>query len=136
MRLPVPTPPGDHVLAAAVQRSDERGAGSSVADVLRAAVIAAEAVISAVVCVGPSPLTDDRALVTGTCVASGKGSRCRVMAEHERLVYELPDAHADMAEPAAELVWEPRWAAHLDYLRALRRKGRQKLAQMLVENET
>jgi hypothetical protein len=122
--------------AAAVQRRDERRVGSSVAHVLRAAVIAAEAVISAVVCVGPSSLTDDRALVTGTCVPSGKASRCRVRAEHERLVYELLDAHADTAYLAAELASEPRWAAHLDYLRALQRKGRQTLAQMSVENET
>jgi hypothetical protein len=46
-------------------------------------------------------------------------------------MYELLDAHADTAELAAELAEEPRWAAHLDYLRALQRKGRQALAENL-----
>ncbi|WCB94931.1 hypothetical protein DSM104299_03671 [Baekduia alba] len=48
----------------------------------------------------------------------------------EALVYELLDAHADTAELAAELWGEPRWAAHLDYLQALQRTGRETLAEM------
>lgn len=46
------------------------------------------------------------------------------------LVYELLDAHADTAELADELACDPRWDAHLDYLRALQRTGRAALAQM------
>lgn len=45
-----------------------------------------------------------------------------------RLVYELLDAHADTADLAGELEYDPRWAAHLDYLRVLQRKGREALA--------
>jgi hypothetical protein len=51
----------------------------------------------------------------------------------EQLVYELLDAHADTAELAAELAPDARWAAHLDYLRALQRTGREVLAQMAEE---
>jgi hypothetical protein len=45
------------------------------------------------------------------------------------LVYELLDAQADTADLAAELRYDPRWAAHLDYLRALQRLGREALAE-------
>lgn len=49
------------------------------------------------------------------------------------LVYELLDAHADTAELAAKLPYEPYWAAHLEYLKALQRKSRETLAQSLSE---
>jgi hypothetical protein len=45
------------------------------------------------------------------------------------LVYELLDAHSDTADLAAELSDELRWAAHLDYLRALQRTARESLAR-------
>jgi hypothetical protein len=45
------------------------------------------------------------------------------------LVYELLDAHEDTARLARELGCDPRWAAHLDYLRRLQRVGREALAQ-------
>jgi hypothetical protein len=44
------------------------------------------------------------------------------------LAYELLDAHADTAQLADGLPYDPSWAAHLDYLRALQRKGREMLA--------
>jgi hypothetical protein len=44
------------------------------------------------------------------------------------LAYELLDAHADTAQLADGLTYDPSWAAHLDYLRALQRKGREVLA--------
>ena len=44
------------------------------------------------------------------------------------LVYELLDAHHDTVELGAELA-DDRWQAHLDYLRALQRKGREVLAR-------
>ena len=51
-------------------------------------------------------------------------------AELSTLVYELLDAHADTAELAGDLPErEPRWAAHLDYLRALQRTARAALAR-------
>src|SRR4051794_1162036 len=40
------------------------------------------------------------------------------------LAYELLDAHTDTAELVDGLAYDPSWAAHLDYLRALQRKGR------------
>jgi hypothetical protein len=44
------------------------------------------------------------------------------------LAYELLDAHADTAQLADGLPYDRSWAAHLDYLRALQRKGREMLA--------
>jgi hypothetical protein len=49
------------------------------------------------------------------------------------LVYELLDAHDDTAQMASDLVLDPVWEAHLDYLRALQRKGRETLAHMRVD---
>jgi hypothetical protein len=45
-------------------------------------------------------------------------------------VYELLDAHADTAALAGGLLHDPLWAAHLDYLRALNRKGEETLAHV------
>ena len=45
------------------------------------------------------------------------------------LAYELLDAHADTAQLADGLADDRSWAAHLDYLRALQRKGREMLAR-------
>ena len=45
------------------------------------------------------------------------------------LAYELLDAHADTAQLTVGLTCDPSWAAHLDYLRALQRKGREMLAR-------
>jgi hypothetical protein len=45
------------------------------------------------------------------------------------LAYELLDAHGDTAQLADGLANDREWAAHLDYLRALQRKGRETLAR-------
>jgi hypothetical protein len=50
------------------------------------------------------------------------------------LVYELLDAHADTADLADGLESDPRWAQHLDYLRALQRTGREALAHASRED--
>jgi hypothetical protein len=49
------------------------------------------------------------------------------------LVYELLDAHADTSDLAAGLSYNANWAAHLEYLRALQRTGREILARRSVE---
>jgi hypothetical protein len=49
------------------------------------------------------------------------------------LAYELLDAHADTAQLVDGLPYDPSWAAHLDYLRALQRKGREMLARTAPE---
>jgi len=49
------------------------------------------------------------------------------------LAYELLDAHSDTAQLADGLPYDPSWAAHLDYLRALQRKGREMLARTSTE---
>jgi hypothetical protein len=46
------------------------------------------------------------------------------------LVYELLDAHGDTTMLAGELVGDPRWSAHLDYLCGLQRVGRETLARL------
>jgi hypothetical protein len=50
-------------------------------------------------------------------------------AELAVLAYELLDAHADTAQLADGLAHDRSWAAHLDYLRALQRTGRETLAR-------
>jgi hypothetical protein len=45
------------------------------------------------------------------------------------LVYELLDAHADTVALADAPFEDQRWAAHVDYLRALQRAGRELLAR-------
>src|SRR5947209_8557047 len=49
------------------------------------------------------------------------------------LAYELLDAHVDTAQLADGLPYDWSWAAHLDYLRALQRKGREMLARTAPE---
>jgi hypothetical protein len=49
------------------------------------------------------------------------------------LVYELLDAHSDTAQLASEMDLDHSWDPHLDYLRALQRKGREVLAQTSAE---
>jgi hypothetical protein len=50
------------------------------------------------------------------------------------LIYELLDAHHDTARLASALgEVDPAWSAHLDYLRALQRKGREAVAQLALE---
>ena len=49
------------------------------------------------------------------------------------LAYELLDAHADTAQLADGLTYDRSWAAHLDYLRALQRKGREMLARTATD---
>jgi hypothetical protein len=57
------------------------------------------------------------------------------LADLSRFVYELLDAHDDTARIAREPPGEMSWDAHLDYLRALQRKGRELLA-LLDERKT
>src|SRR4051794_38237059 len=47
--------------------------------------------------------------------------------------YELLDAHTDTAQFVAGVPYDPSWAVHLDYLRALQRKGREMLARTAPE---
>jgi hypothetical protein len=49
------------------------------------------------------------------------------------LIHELLDAHDDTALMAGELALKPCWQAHLDYLRALQRRGRELVAQLARE---
>lgn len=76
------------------------------------------------------PISDVEALQAAV-QARGRGITGDVTA----LVYELLDAHADTADLAAELVDDPRWADHLDYLRALQRAGREALVRYSAEGQ-
>jgi hypothetical protein len=49
------------------------------------------------------------------------------------LIYELLDAHDDTARLAGELARDPDWHAHLQYLRALQRTGREVLAHITTD---
>jgi hypothetical protein len=46
------------------------------------------------------------------------------------LVYELLDAHGDTMALAGELLDDPAWAAHVNYLQGLQRVGREALAHL------
>jgi hypothetical protein len=46
------------------------------------------------------------------------------------LVYELLDAHGDTMALAGDLLDDPAWAAHVNYLQGLQRVGREALAQL------
>jgi hypothetical protein len=52
----------------------------------------------------------------------------RISDEIPSLIYELVDAHDDTARIAAQLVADPTWSVHLDYLRDLQRVARELLA--------
>ena len=56
----------------------------------------------------------------------------RLPADVIELVYELLDAHDDTAELAGGL-GDLAWELHLDYLRALQRRGREVLARATLE---
>ncbi len=76
-----------------------------------------------------------QAVDPGATGTSGGGDRrdaeaCAALAE---LAYELLDAHTDTAQLVDGLPYDPSWAAHLDYLRALQRKGREMLAHTAPE---
>jgi hypothetical protein len=135
MRLAVPTLGGDSPPRAAALSDGDRGIGPVLAAALHAAGGAAEAVIGALVGRSPSLVVALGALATTGRDTPDETARCHPTIHAEELVYELLDAHAETAELAAELGGEPRWAAHLDYLRALQRTGRETLAQM-VEDRT
>ena len=49
------------------------------------------------------------------------------------LTEELLEAHLDTVEIAGELAPDPEWQAHLDYLRALQRRGQALLAAFETE---
>jgi hypothetical protein len=66
--------------------------------------------------------------------ATPDGARERGAEAVASLVYELLDAHDDTAQMAAELEPELLWQAHLEYLRALQRKGREALAHMHLDH--
>ena len=57
-------------------------------------------------------------------------------ADLAELAYELLDAHTDTAQLIDGLPYDPSWAAHLDYLRALQRKGREMLARTAREENS
>src|SRR3954467_5991330 len=77
-----------------------------------------------------------RAVHAGATGTSGGGDHRRdakAGAGLAELAYELLDAHTDPAQLADGLAYDPSWAAHLDYLRALQRKGREMLARTAYE---
>jgi hypothetical protein len=70
---------------------------------------------------------------TGTRGAGDHRPDAEAGAGLAELAYELLDAHADTAQLVDGLKCDPSWAAHLDYLRALQRKGREMLARTAPE---
>jgi hypothetical protein len=73
---------------------------------------------------------------TGTRVGGHHRPDVEAGAGLAELAYELLDAHADTAQLVDGLPYAPSWAAHLDYLRALQRKGREMLARAALEERS
>jgi len=140
MRLPASILRGDHPPPDAAFGGNERDRWPSAADAIHAAVIAGEALIRTrlAVLVSRKPPTAialrPAAATINACPTSDGEPNGSIAADVGALVYELLDAHADTADLAADLRWEPRWTAHLDYLRALQRTGREALAHMSSED--
>jgi hypothetical protein len=74
-----------------------------------------------------------RAGATGTSGGGDHRPDPEAGAALAELAYELLDAHVDTAQLADGLTYDLSWAAHLDYLRALQRKGREMLARTAPE---
>jgi hypothetical protein len=123
---------GDSRLWAGAPPGRDWGIGPTFAAAARVAIGAGEATIRALIGRGPSLNVALGSASTGRDVTE-ESARRRAVPAPEALVYELLDAHADTADLAAGLRWEPGWAAHLDYLRALQRTGRETLAQMMED---
>ena len=70
---------------------------------------------------------------TGTSVGGDHRPDAEAGAGLAELAYELLDAHTDTAQLVDGLPYDPSWGAHLDYLRALQRKGREMLARTAPE---
>jgi hypothetical protein len=65
-------------------------------------------------------------LVAGQASASDRGTEVQI------LIHELLDAHLDTVQMAAGLEYDPAWRAHVEYVRALHRKGCEVLASLIV----
>jgi hypothetical protein len=74
-----------------------------------------------------------RAGATDTSAGGDHRADANAEADLAELAYELLDAHADTAQLTDGLIHDPSWAAHLDYLRALQRTGRELLARTTAE---
>ena len=74
-----------------------------------------------------------RAGTTDTSVGGDPQADTNAGTDMAALAYELLDAHADTAQLTDGLIYDPSWAAHLDYLRGLQRKGREMLASTTAE---
>ena len=77
----------------------------------------------------PSSFRHRNSAPGGSLIPSDVSRAGAPMSDLGALIYELLDAHADTADLAAELLEDPRWDAHLDYLKALQRLGREMLTR-------
>jgi hypothetical protein len=100
---------------------------------IQAAVCAGEALVCLRLgAAGPRAHSVPQAVHPGASETSASGDHQpdeEAAAGLAALTYELLDAHADTAQLADDLPYDPYWAAHLDYLRALQRQGRKMLAR-------
>jgi hypothetical protein len=79
-----------------------------------------------------SAQTEAEAPASPTGVPSAARAAALSFGELASLIYELLDAHDDTARIARHCPSEDMWEAHLDYLRALQRRGREVLAMLDV----
>ena len=76
------------------------------------------------------------AAATGTSGGGGHRPDAEAGAGLAELAYELLDAHTDTPQLIDGLPCDSSWAPHLDYLRALQRKGREMLARTALEERS
>ena len=101
---------------------------------LRYWVAVAEELLQVAACVGGALVCLRLGAAGRRASATGdQQSAAKAAGDLAAITYELLDAHADTAQLADGLPCDPSWAAHLDYLRALQRKGRETLARATAE---
>jgi hypothetical protein len=104
---------------------------------IQAAVGAARALVC--LRLGAAGRRAPRAACTADTGTSATGDHHRAATAAEGLIalaYELLDAHADTAQLADGLTSDQSWAAHVDYLRALQRRGREVLARATTQEQS
>jgi hypothetical protein len=109
--------------------------GTRLADEILGAVAAVEARIRVGANILVSRLCTTTANTPLTCSSaeSGRAWDSVGLAQVAELVYELLDAHDDTARMASDLACDPSWRAHVAYLRALQRGGRETLARLSLD---
>ena len=109
------------------------GDATAIAALAAAAKIAGRALIYAGT--GPAGRRRSKGLgrITDTTATYERQPQYGSVNDLRELIYELLDAHVDTAQLAEPLTHDSCWMAHVQYLQALQRKGRELLARAAAD---